>query len=371
MHTMYNTKSKVITLTLVIISILSILLYFLYPEIKKRIEMKKTSEIISEMTLEQKVGQMFVMGFWGTEPDYYITKMITERNIGGVILLGYNIEDTQQVKKLTTDLQTISTTTPLFISVDQEGGIVSRLNTDIVTETTAQKDITTEKDAYKIARNRGEELMDLGINMNFSPVLDNITSETSFLYERVFRNDISNLATSMTEGYNDSKIISVPKHFPGHSNDSTDSHNTLPVVNITQEQLNEYISQFKYVIDEGQPKAIMIGHIQFPNISKELPSSLSSVFIQDILRDTLDFNGLIISDDMLMESISKSYSVSQAAIMAIQAGCDLLIYTGEPEQQAEAYNSVINAVKDGNISEQRIDESLERILRIKKDLFNF
>jgi beta-N-acetylhexosaminidase len=115
----------------------------------------------------------------------------------------------------------------------------------------------------------------------------------------------------------------------------------------------------------------MIGHIQFPNISKELPSSLSSVFIQDILRDTLDFNGLIISDDMLMESISKSYSVSQAAIMAIQAGCDLLIYTGEPEQQAEAYNSVINAVKDGNISEQRIDESLERILRIKKDLFNF
>ncbi|MDD4382286.1 MAG: glycoside hydrolase family 3 N-terminal domain-containing protein [Candidatus Dojkabacteria bacterium] len=368
---MYNTKSRIITITLIVLSVLSILTYFLLPEVKRRLEIKKTEEIISEMTIEQKVGQLFIMGFWGTEPDYYITKMITERNIGGVILLGYNIKDTQQVNKLTTDLQALSAVTPLFISIDQEGGEVSRLGTDIVSEITAQKDITNEKDAYKIARNRGTQLRELGINMNFSPVLDNITDETSFMYERVFRNDISSLGANMIEGYMDAKIISVPKHFPGHSNDSTDSHNSLPVVNIVMDELDNYISQFKYVIEEEKPKAIMVGHIQFPNISEAIPSSLSSIFIQDILRDRLGFEGIVITDDMQMKSVSNTYSIQDSAIMAIQAGCDILIYTGEPEQQAEAYNSILGAVKDGIISEERIDESLGRILGIKKTLFNF
>lgn len=368
---MYNVKSKVITITLVTISILLILTYFFLPVIKKKIEMKKTSEIISEMTLEQKVGQLFIMGFWGTEPDYYITKMIKERNIGGVILLGYNIKDTEQVKKLTTDLQALSTVTPLFVSIDQEGGDVSRLGTNIVSEITAQKDITSEKDAYKIARNRGTELRELGINMNFSPVLDNITNESSFMFSRVFRNDIDDLGASMVDGYTDAKIIAVPKHYPGHSNDSTDSHNALPTVNIGIDEIDSYISQFKYVIEEEKPSAIMIGHIQFPNISQEKPSSLSHTFIQDILRVNLGFEGIIITDDMQMSSISNTYSTSEAALMAIQAGCDMLIYTGEPEQQAEAYNTILNAVKDGVLTEERIEESLARILGVKKILFNF
>ena len=115
----------------------------------------------------------------------------------------------------------------------------------------------------------------------------------------------------------------------------------------------------------------MIGHIQFPNISQEKPSSLSHTFIQDILRVNLGFEGIIITDDMQMSSISNTYSTSEAALMAIQAGCDMLIYTGEPEQQAEAYNTILNAVKDGVLTEERIEESLARILGVKKILFNF
>lgn len=371
--------SKLFTFILLFICSFLIASYFLFSkyldtDTKKQreeiIQLKNSETLLSQMTIEEKVGQMFLMGFWGTEPDYYITKMIKERHIGGVILFKYNVKDREQLIQLSENLQLLSEKVPLFISIDQEGGVVSRLGTEIVSEITAQSEIKTERDAYNISKKRAKELKELGITMNFSPVLDNIQKEDSFLYDRVFRTDLSLLGNKMVSGYTDGGVIAVPKHFPGHPDNLTDSHEALPEVNISEAEFDEYASQFKEVLSNGDTQAIMVGHILFKQIDANNPSSLSSKIINEILREKYGFNGVVITDDMQMGALTESFSIAQAAVKAVTAGNDLLIYSGEPEQQAEAYNAILDAVKKGKISEQRINESVLRILTLKANIFN-
>jgi len=371
--------SKLFTFVILFVCSFLIASYFLFTkyldtDIKKErneiIQLKDSEKLLSTMTLEEKVGQMFIMGFWGTQPDYYITKMVQERNIGGVILFKYNIKDKEQLTKLTSDLQTLSKKIPLFISIDQEGGVVSRLTTDIVSETIAQSDIKTKKEAYSLAKKRAKELKALGISMNFSPVLDNIQKENSFLYDRVFRGDISLLGNAMISGYRDGGIVAVPKHFPGHPNNLIDSHKALPEVNISEAEFDAYDSQFKEVILNKDTQAIMAGHILFNQIDSKYPSSLSSKIITEILRNKYGFDGIVITDDMQMGALTESFKIPEAAIKAVVAGNDILIYSGEPEEQAQAYNAIISAVKNGIISEERINESILRILTLKSLVFN-
>jgi beta-N-acetylhexosaminidase len=321
-------------------------------------------KIVEEMSLEEKVGQLFIFGFWGTEPDYYITKMINERHIGGVILMGYNIEDRVQLSDLTGDLQLMSVY-PLFISIDQEGGVVSRIQFED-SNLVAQGEITKPNQAFSVALERGLELKSLGINLNFSPVLDRISDESSFLYDRVFRgnsNTVSGLSIEMVKGYSNANVLSCIKHFPGHNNSSINSHEDLPSVDIEESDLEGYALQFREVLNESN--AVMIGHIIFPKIDSENPASLSSYFLKDILREKYGFQGLIITDDMQMGSIYDRYDLSEVAVKAISAGNDILVYTGEPEEQAEAYNAVLEAVRNGDISESEINDKVYRILSIK------
>ena len=371
--------SKLFTFILLFVCSFLIASYFLFTkyldsDIKQEreeiIQLKNSEKLLTEMTLEEKVGQMFIMGFWGTEPDYYITKMIQERNIGGVILFKYNIQDSVQLTKLSSDLQTLSKKIPLLISIDQEGGVVSRLDTSIVSEITAQSEITKERDAYNISKKRAKELKALGITMNFSPVLDNIQKQDSFLYDRVFRNDISLLGNAMISGYSDGEIVAVPKHFPGHPDDTTDSHKGLPEVNISEAEFDQYASQFKEVILNEDTQAMMVGHILFKQIDSANPSSLSSKIITEILREKYGFKGVVMTDDMQMGALTESLSISEASVKAVTAGNDILIYSGEPEEQAQAYNAIISAVKSGTLSEERINESVLRILTLKSQIFN-
>ena len=371
--------SKLFTFVILFICSFLIASYFLFTkyldtDIKQEreevIQLKNSEKLLSTMTLEEKVGQMFIMGFWGTQPDYYITKMIQERNIGGVILFKYNVKDKEQLIKLTSDLQTLSKKVPLFISIDQEGGVVSRLTTDIVSETTAQSEIKTEKEAYSISKKRAKELKTLGISMNFSPVLDNVQKENSFLYDRGFRGDISVLGNAMISGYWDGDIVAVPKHFPGHPDDAIDSHKGLPQTSISEAQFDDYASQFKDAILNKDTQAIVTGHILFNLIDDKNPSSLSSEIISGILRDKYGFNGVVITDDMQMEALRENFEISEAAVKAVAAGNDILIYSGEPEEQAQAYNAIISAVKNGTLSEERINESVLRILTLKSLVFN-
>lgn len=326
-----------------------------------------TQQMLSEMTLEEKVGQLFIFGFWGKEPDYYITKMIKERYIGGVILLGYNIDSEEQVIKLTSSLQALSKI-PLFISVDQEGGEVARIWFED-TYDISQYDIENEKEAFKVAKDRGKQLKELGINMNFSPVLDHVTNEQSFLFTRSFRGtpqEVSDLAVAMVKGYKSAGIISSVKHFPGHSNETLDSHSQLDSVDISADELDEYIFQFKEVLKYTD--TVMTGHMLFPKIDKDNPTTVSSYFVDTLLRKELGFEGLIITDDMQMKSIYDMYSVREAAVKAVLVGNDILIYTGEPEEQAEAYRAVLEAVKEGVIKEEDLNRKVLKILDLKYSL---
>ncbi len=374
---MVSKRSRIITSILLYISLLSILLYFAYTY-KKSLPVENDiltsnedivleSVDISQMTLEEKVGQLFIFGFWGTEPDYYISKMIEERYIGGVILLGYNIGDTEELKILTNDLQEMSKT-PLFISIDQEGGVVSRIKQPMVSETTPQTEITTYEEAYRIARNRGSELKEYGINMNFSPVVDIIDSENSFLYNRVFRENHMELAGAMIDGYNDSGIIAVLKHYPSHDNNSIDPHERLSTVNLERNDIDSNLDIFKKLFSNSEVKALMVGHILLPKISED-PASLSKIFVTDILRDELGFNGISITDDIQMKALRNTYSIKEATLKAILSGNDILLFTGIPEEQAEAYNTILNAVESGDIAESIIDDKVKRIMQLKETIF--
>ena len=323
--------------------------------------------ILNEMTVEQKVGQLFMLGFWGQEPDYYITKMISEREIGGVILFKYNIDNKDQVIKLTTKLQKMSTV-PLFISVDQEGGVVSRVEFE-GTSSISQADIKDETEAFTVAKRRAEELKELGINMNLSPVVDSISDENAYLFNRAFRgerDEIVSLSKGMIKGYKEGGVLSTIKHFPGHSNASVDFHSALDSVDIPGEELDLYIYPFKEAL--GVSDAVIVGHILFPQIDAQYPASLSPYFINDLLRKKLGFNGLVITDDMQMKSVYDRYSIAQAAVQAILAGNDILIYSGSPQEQADAYNAVVKAVNDGVISEKDLDSKVLRILTVKNSL---
>ncbi|HUT22293.1 MAG TPA: glycoside hydrolase family 3 protein [Candidatus Bipolaricaulota bacterium] len=329
-------------------------------------EKDRIAETIDNMTLEEKVGQMFVVGFWGEAPDANVVSLIQEKNIGGVILLKYNADNKEQLSSLIDDLQSRSEY-PLLISTDQEGGTVTKIKVAGVKEFTAQSSISDVEQAYKVAFDRGKELSALGFNVNFSPVLDFITDKNSFLWSRVFRgsiDDFGEFGRAMVGGYQAAGISACIKHFPGHSNGSIDSHGNLPTVEWSKEEFDENISQFKKAL-EADPGFVMVGHIKYPNIDPENPSSLSKIIVQDILRGQLNYQGVIITDDMEMGALQNNFSNQAIAIKAVLAGNDILLYVSSFDKQVEAYEAVLEAVKSGVISESRIDESVYRILELK------
>ncbi len=340
------------------------------------LENNSLEEILSQLSIEQKVGQMFMIGFWGTEPDYYVTKWINERNLGGVILFSYNIKDKEQVKTLIENLQELSKQTepaiPLFIAVDQEGGVVSRLKVDGVSELTDQPSINSFDVAYSVGKRRGSELVELGFNMNFSPVLDVIKNENSVLYDRVFRGDVGDVSTfgsGMIKGYIESGIIPVSKHYPSYPDTGVDPHNDLPTSQLVSDDILMNVTPFQTAINENIP--IMVGHMLYPNVDKNNITSLSKIFITDMLRDQLNFKGVVITDDLEMGAIENNLSTEEIVKQAILAGNDILLFTSTPQKYADGYDYIVNAVKNGEIPESLIDESVLRILSLKKRFFYF
>jgi len=328
---------------------------------------------LEKMTIEEKVGQMFMFGFVGTVPNAQITKMITERNIGGVILMKYNISDRAQLTALTSKLQTLSKI-PLFIAVDQEGGIVSRLKFDGISELTAQTAITSHSQAYTVAAKRSQELKSVGINVNFSPVLDYITNPRAFMYERVFHGNpetVGEFGQAMVAGYSDSKIIAVPKHFLGHPDNATDPHAVTVTADFTQAELTTRAQIFKNALGGAPNTMVMSSHVTYTNIDSEKPCSLSPSCINYWLRNQSNFaTGVVITDAMEMGAIQTKFKNAEAAVMAIQAGNDILLYASAPQKQIEAYGAVLEAVKNGMIHSEQVDASVLKILKLKNRLKN-
>ena len=325
-------------------------------------------QILAKMSIEEKVGQLFIFGIEGNITiDPQNKEFLSNTKPGGIVLFSKNITNENQLKNLITEIQSTNPTIPLFISIDQEGGVVSRLKWN-ETLTKSQPSISSPQQAYELAKSRGEILKNLGINMNLAPVAEITQKPSSFMYQRTYRGsmeDVVQKVIASSKGYTDSEVLAVLKHFPGHGDTNTDPHKRLPSINITEEQWNSHIEPFSKAIQNGEINALMTGHILFPNISAE-PTTISTEIITNRLIEELGYKGLIISDDMEMNALKGVDTPSNLAKRAIASGVDMLIYVkytnDDRYSQRVAYNSILNEVKEGRMN---IDEQVLKILRTK------
>ena len=323
------------------------------------------------MGVRDMVGQMFMISMGGTEPDYYVNKMIRERNIGGVLLFGYNMKSEAQTESLTSALQRLSMRTepsiPLLIAVDQEGGEISRAPWVAPQPAAAQIGARGDPaEARAVAEKMGRELLRAGINTDLAPVVD--TGFGAAIGSRSFGKDpklVARMGGAAVKGFEDAGVVSAAKHFPNHGAATADSHRALPVVDHDLATLRSHdLPPFEAAIAAGVPM-VMVGHLLYPAIDPERPASLSPEAI-GMLRGELGFHGVVVTDDLAMAAVSRG-PPARAAVEAVKAGADLLIISSPPQRQAAAYGAVLNAVRSGEIPRKRIRASVERLLKAKKD----
>lgn len=324
-----------------------------------------------EMSLREMVGQMFVVSAQGTEREYYIDKMIEGRNIGGVLLFGYNMESEEQVRSFADSMQRLSMETepaiPMFVAVDQEGGEVG--SAPWVAPQPAAADVGARgnpEEARAIAEQIGTELLRAGVNTDFAPVVD--TGFGGAIGTRSYGEDpnlVSQMGAASVAGFESAGIASSAKHFPNHGPATSDSHVSLPVIEHDMATVMSYdIPPFAAAIEAGAPM-VMVGHLVYPAIDAENPASLSPEAYA-MLREDLGFEGVAVTDDLVMEGATGGGPPSEAVVRAVKAGADLLILSSPPEEQAAAYDAVVAAVESGEIPEERIRASVERILEVKE-----
>ena len=335
---------------------------------------KYKSELMS-MTLEQKIGQLMISGFSGTDLSHEETQLIASGRIGGVILFKQNIESKKQLLELINDIKSNNPAEnrPLFISLDEEGGRVSRLP-EGKTEFPSSLMIGKIGDAAlseEVGRVIGEEAGAFGFNVDYAPVLDIFSNpDNTVIGDRAYGTtaaEVSVHGIAVMKGLQKTGMISAIKHFPGHGDTSIDSHESLPVVNKTKAQLEEReLIPFREAIEEGADM-IMVAHIKYPKIdSSGKPASLSSVMVQDILREDLGYDGVVITDDLEMGAIEQNYGSGEAAVLALEAGVDIFLFGHTPDKASEAYEAIRTAVETGRLTEAEIDEHVLRILKLKE-----
>jgi len=328
---------------------------------------------MAEMTIEEKIGQLVIVGLDGYKVDDNVREMIEEYHVGGFIIYKKNVETVEQLVNLTNTLKAANSVNkiPLFISVDEEGGQVTRMPEGIRKLPASGKlgELNDEKLAYEIGKLLGMELKYFGFNMNFAPVLDiNSNPENPVIGKRAFGADediVSRLGIEAMKGIQSEGVISVVKHFPGHGDTSVDSHIGLPRVDHGLDRLRGFeLVPFARAIENGAD-AIMVAHILFPQIDPNNPATLSSTIIGGILKEEMGFEGLVVTDDMTMGAIIKNYSIGDAVVKSVLAGSDIVLVCHEYEYEVEAITAIREAVEEGLISTDRIDESVYKILKLK------
>lgn len=338
-------------------------------------EVDKIKDKVESMSLEEKIGQLFIVGFEGEEINDEIVDLVKNQKVGGLIYFSRNIVDSNQIINLNNEIKAIEKDIPLFISVDEEGGVVSRVPEEFVKLPSSGYigQFNDENLSYNVGKIIAKELNSLGFNMDFAPVLDiDSNPNNTVIGERAFGNNseiVSRLGIKTMEGIKDGKIIPVVKHFPGHGDTDVDSHYGLPIVKKTLEELEnlEFIP-FKNAIDNGAD-VVMISSIILESIDNEYPATMSKKVTTDILRNSLGFDGVIATDDMTMGAIVDNYNLADAVIMSINAGSDLVLVCHGYDDIINSIVAVKDAVNSKIISEERIDESVYRILKLK-DKYN-
>jgi beta-N-acetylhexosaminidase len=329
---------------------------------------------VSKMSLEEKIGQMLILGIEGYSLDENSRNLVRKYKVGGFIFFSTNVRDTNQLLNLINSVkkENANNKIPLFLSVDEEGGRITRMPKSFnrLPTNEAIGEINNPVFSNKIGRTIGNYIGSFGFNMNFAPVLDvNSNPQNPVIGDRSYSSDphiVSNLGVETMKGIKSAGVIPVVKHFPGHGDTSVDSHLGLPVVkNDLQRLRNLEFIPFSEAI-KNDAEVVMIAHILLPKIDKENPSSMSKTIITDILRDKLNFKGVVITDDMTMGAIMKNYNIGEAAVKSVNAGSDVVLVCHGYNNEVEVINALESAVLNGNISKQRIDESVYRILSLKK-----
>jgi beta-N-acetylhexosaminidase len=326
------------------------------------------NNLISVMSDEDKAGQLLMFSFEGYSLNSKLITRYTTLNPSGLIIMGGNASDSTQLKSLTKQIQELNSEIPMFIATDQEGGAVKRIGWDT---TVGQKSWSnmTDTELCNLGKDRSNLLLNLGINMNFSPVVDLSYPGTAFINNRTISSD-SEVVTDKTKTYiscgQEQGITDTLKHFPGHGPTTLDSHLHLPLVTKNKDDwLKNDAVPFKENLDTKQ---IMVGHLLYSGIDKDNPSTLSEIFITDILRKEWGYKGLIITDDMNMLHTSTKLSVKEGLKRSINAGIDIVLYVGTPTSFEDIKVQLVDLISKGEISQEKLNDSLLRILLSKRDL---
>jgi beta-N-acetylhexosaminidase len=348
-------------------------LYTPLEKIPNQQENPTISEVLSKMSLEDKIGQMILAGISGTTLDTNAKNLISQFHVGGIIFYKNNFETPEQTVQLVNQLKDgNSSNLPLFLSVDQEGGKVTRLPGGPVNFPPNNQigEVNDPEFSYKVGSLLGYELKEFGLNLNFAPVLDiNSNPNNPVIGDRSFGNNseiVSTLGIQTMKGIQSQNVIPTIKHFPGHGDTSVDSHLELPIVNKSLKELKELeLIPFKRAIDEGAD-VVMVAHILLPELDKINPASMSKAVMTDILRKQLNFTGVIITDDMTMGAIVEHFDIGKAAVESVKAGSDIILIGHDYNNVVKIISSLKTAVENGEISEQRLNESVERIIQLKR-----
>src|SRR5699024_7934943 len=284
-------------------------------------------EKIESMSLDEKLGQLIIVGFEGTDINDNISSFIKDLKVGGVIHFKRNIESVEQVIELNNNIKELNKDSdiPLFVSIDEEGGDVSRLSQEYKDLPTANRlgQLDNEDVSFEYGELLGLRLKSLGFNLNYAPVMDiNSNINNPVIGDRAFGNNpelVSKHGLQVMKGIESKNIISSIKHFPGHGDTGVDSHVGLPEMNKSLEEIREFeFVPFKNAIEDDLDM-VMVGHILFSEIDNEYPSTMSKKIITNILRDELGFTGVVITDDLTMGAITKNYTLEEATLKFLQA----------------------------------------------------
>ncbi|HEX9412668.1 MAG TPA: glycoside hydrolase family 3 N-terminal domain-containing protein [Ktedonobacterales bacterium] len=333
--------------------------------------------LTAEMTLEEQLGQVVVVGFTGTQVTPEVADLIARQRVGGIILFSRNVADTQQVLALTRDLQAVARAAgqryPLLIAIDQENGVVRRLGrgATIFPGNMALAATGSEQLVYDVALATGRELKALGINLNLAPVVDvNNNPNNPVIGVRSFGEDthaVARLGVAAARGYRAAGVIGCLKHFPGHGDTVVDSHAGVPTVPVDLQRLESVeLVPFRAGIAAGAA-SVMVGHIAFSHLTTHptLPASISPEIVHDLLRERLGFGGVIASDCLEMGAIADTVGTERGAVMALRAGIHLMLVSHRYDRQTGALAAIADAVRAGELPAGAARQAAERVLAMK------
>lgn len=346
-------------------------------------ETQQAMDVVAGMTLEQKIAQMFVItpealtGYPNVTAAGETTKTCYQRKpVGGIIYMEENLLGSEQTTKMLTDMQAIAkeiTGLPAFLSVDEEGGTVTRIAKNEafgVNDVGNMSEIGASGDtaeAQQVGITLGTYLKTLGFNVDFAPVADVLTNpDNTAIGTRSFGSDpqtVADMVSAELQGLQSQGVYGVVKHFPGHGGTAGDSHEGAVTLDKSLEDLMAAeLVPFQRAVQDGV-SFVMVGHISVPSVvGDNTPASLSQMMVSSVLREQLGYDGIVITDALNMGAVTDTYAADQAAVMAVNAGVDMLLM---PQDYETAYNGLLTAVQEGTISEERIDESVVRIVRVK------